>query len=89
MLAKGSLQIPYAVLAQSQKQFAMRDFTVEASLHMFTDSSSTPSRPGSRKSKIARSRASRRGNLKHDTQSLNVSTHAAGSLLLPHSALEQ
>lgn len=47
-------------MEQSQKQIAMREFVHEASLDIFTDSSSTPSRPRSRKT--ARSGASRQSN---------------------------
>lgn len=47
-------------MEQSHIEVAMRNFIVEASLDVFIDSSSTPSRPGSRKT--ARSGASRQSN---------------------------
>ena len=47
-------------MEQSHTEVAMRNFIVEASLDIFIDTSSTPSRPGSRKT--ARSGASRQSN---------------------------
>lgn len=56
----GALQLTFSTLEESHKRITMREFVQEASLDIFTDSSSTPSRPRSRKT--ARSGASRQSN---------------------------